>query len=481
MTVRRLLGSALSALMLSAGVSAVAHADAASPTVSGPVTGGNGAPVLVGHTTFDLASVGYTQSEFFLEGTADAYAPTASLAEDGKWEVEPSSQASYKTRVVVNRPVDERDFNGTVIVEWLNVSGGADASPDWIQAHVELIRDGYAWVGVSAQAVGVNALSPADPVRYASLTHPGDSYSYDMFSQAGQAIRDDAATILGGLRPDHVIAVGESQSAIRFVTYINAVHPLVDVYDGFLVHSRFAGGAPLSQAPLPNVPTPAPSFIRDDLAVPVLVFQTEGDTGGLPARQADGPLFRLWEVAGTAHFDLYGLQIGATDTGGRQSVAAWFDSMLRPTNQPIPGFTCDSPINTGPQTFVLRAAIAALNAWVADGTPPPEAPRLETISLQPLEYALDGNGNVRGGIRTPTVDAPVATLSGLGQSGSPFCFLFGTTTPLTPEQLREQHRNHGGFVSAWNQATQDAVQAGFLRPEDARFIRVVGAQADLPQ
>ena len=34
------------------------------------------------------------------------------------------------------------------------------------------------------------------------------------------------------------------------VTYIDAVHPLVHVYDGFLVHSRGAGGAALSQAPL---------------------------------------------------------------------------------------------------------------------------------------------------------------------------------------------------------------------------------------
>jgi len=42
-----------------------------------------------------------------------------------------------------------------VIVEWLNVSGGVDAAPDWIQGHVELIRDGFAWIGVSAQFVGV--------------------------------------------------------------------------------------------------------------------------------------------------------------------------------------------------------------------------------------------------------------------------------------------------------------------------------------
>jgi hypothetical protein len=492
--VRRLLWGVTCALLVSVGLAGVAHADADSPTVPGPVTGGTGVPIvfsgqpadaLVGRESFDLASVGYAQSEFFVEGTASAYspAPGSTLTGDGRWTVQPSSQAPYRTRVVVNRPVDERAFNGTVVVEWLNVSGGADASPDWMHTHVELIRRGYAWVGVSAQAVGVNGLKAGPPqgdaVRYASLAHPGDSYSYDMFSQAGQAIRDNAATILGGLQPERLIAAGESQSAGRLVTYIDAVHPVVNVYDGFLVHSRGAGGAALSQAPLPVVPTPVPTLIRDDLGVPVLVFNTETDAGSLQARQPDSDVYRLWEVAGTAHFDQYGLLTGATDTGGRSSVAAWFDTMRHPTNQPNPNFTCASPINTGPQTFVLRAALAHLDRWIAHGAPPPTAPRLETTSIAPVQYVLDANGNVRGGIRTPAVDAPIAKLSGLGQTGTQFCSLFGTTTPFTPEQLEALYGNHGRFVAAWSKATLRSLFAGFLRPEDAVNILVVGAQSDI--
>jgi hypothetical protein len=455
--------------------SVAASVDAA--TVTGPVAG---PPVLVGHTSFDLASVGYTQSEFFLEGTADAYAPTTPLTPDGKWTVEPTSPAHYRTRLVVNRPIDPHDFNGTVVVEWLNVSGGSDASPDWMNLHVELIRHGYAWVGVSAQVVGLEALKVpprGDAVRYATLTHPGDAYSYDMFSQAGTAVRADARRVLGGLRPDRVLAMGESQSAWRLVTYIDAVQPRARAYDGFLVHSRSAGGAPLSQGPLPTVATPSPTLIRDDLDVPVLVFQTETDAGGLAARQPDRRTFRLWEVAGSAHYDLYGLRLGATDTGDRRTAAAWFDSLLHPTAQPSPNFTCSAPVNSGPQTFVLRAAIAALDRWVAAGEPPPVAPRFQTSSAQPGQYSLDSNGNVLGGIRTPAVDAPVATLSGRGQSGGGFCFLFGTTTPLTAEQLVTLYRNHAGFVSAWRRATKDAVDAGFLRADDARQLRAVATES----
>jgi hypothetical protein len=496
--IRRLLFGVVCALLLSVGSSPVAGAEGeaggGSPTVSGPVTGGNGVPIvfsgqpadrLVGRESFDLASVGYAQSEFFLEGTASAYAPApgSTLATDGRWTVQPSSQADYRTRVVVNRPVDRRDFNGTVVVEWLNVSGGADASPDWMHTHVELIRRGYAWVGVSAQAVGVNGLKAGPPqgdaVRYASLSHPGDSYSYDMFSQAGQAIRDDAGLVLGGLRPRRLLAAGESQSAGRLVTYVDAVHPLAEVYDGFLVHSRGAGGAALSQAPLPAVNSPSPTLIRTDLDVPVLVFNTETDAGSLQARQPDSRRYRLWEAAGTAHFDQYGLMTGANDTGERSSVAEWFDTILHPTSQPNPGFSCGSPINTGPQTFVLRAAIAHLDRWAARGTPPPRAPRLETITVTPLQYVLDANGNVRGGIRTPAVDAPVATLSGLGQTGTTFCAAFGTTVPLTEEELAALYRNHGGFARAWSRATLSALGAGFLRPEDAVNILAVGARSDI--
>ena len=474
--VRRVLWGVVSAvLLLPLGMYGVAHADAASPTVE-PAAGGNGVPVLFGHTSFDLATVGYTRSEFFLSGTATAYTPAAPLTTDGRWTVTPTTPAAYKTRVVVNRPVDPRAFNGTVVVEWLNVSGGVDASPDWIHLHDELIRRGYAWVGVSAQAVGMNALKVAplgDPARYASLTHPGDSYSYDIFSQAGQAVHSG----LVGLHPRRLIAVGESQSAGRLVTYIDAVHPLASVYDGFLVHSRSVNGAPLSQPPLAGVPTPAPSLIRDDLTDPVLVLQTETDAGGLFARQDDSPTFRLWEVAGSAHFDLYGLQQGATDTGQRATVATWFDSMRNPPAQPSPNHTCNLPVNTGPSTFVLRSAIAHLNRWVHGGPPPPKAPRYETVSLQPLQYALDADGNVRGGIRTPAVDAAVAKLSGLGNTGTASCILFGSTVPFSADQLAARYGDHKGFVAAWATATVRSFVGGFLRPEDAVHLLTVGVQS----
>jgi hypothetical protein len=351
-------------------------------------------------------------------------------------------------------------------------------------AHNQLVREGFAWVGVSAQKVGVDALKSntpglSDPVRHAGLSHPGDSYSYDIFSQGGQAVRDHAQTVLGGLNPQHVIATGESQSAFRLVTYIDAVHPLADVYDGFLVVSRFANGAPLSQAPQPDVVVPTPTPIRDDLGVPVLVFQMETDVylSNAAVRQPDSRTYRLWEVAGTAHFDTYGLDIGKTDIGDGQAGTAILESMLHPTTS---RFACTVPINTGPAHYVLDTAISSINRWVAHGVLPPIAPRLETTGTSPVVFATDAHGNVLGGIRTPAVDAPVATLSGLpSQGGSQSCFLFGTTVPLTPTALAELYPDHGTFVKAWAKSTASALTKGFLVPADARELLSAAAQSDI--
>ena len=201
-----------------------------------------------------VSQVGYQRSEFFVGGNARSYSPAAPLTSDGKWNVttDPGDHAGiFKTRLVVYRPIDPARFNGTVVVEWLNVTAGADLPTDWVMAHNELVRSGAVWVGVSAQAVGVNRAKADDPVRYASLVHPGDSFSYDIFTTSVRDIRQQYATVLGGLQPQRMIAAGESQSAGRLVTYINAVQPTEHVYDGFLVHSRSGGGSSLSQSPQP--------------------------------------------------------------------------------------------------------------------------------------------------------------------------------------------------------------------------------------
>jgi hypothetical protein len=449
-------------------------ASAASPTVSAAVAG---APFLsVG--TFSLSKVGYTESEYFISGTASAYTNTSALGSDGKWSVAPSSTAPYVTRVVVLRPKPGHHFSGNVDVEWLNVSAGQDSPADWSLGHDEMIRNGDVWVGVSAQAVGVNALKTIDPGRYGSLSHPGDSYSYDIFSQAGQAVRSSTAKLLPGLHPTTILADGESQSAFRLTTYVNAVAPLVNVFDGYMIHSRSGGSSALSEAPLPAIPTPPVVFIRGDKKVPVLTFQTETDLlvlGYLPARQNDTNSFRLWETAGTAHADGYILQVSAADGNNWAAHQQSFSLMLNPPSTLKIGTfsaSCTAPINTGEQHYVFQTALHDLFDWAATGAIPRSMPRLRVnTSTTPATYVKDSLGNVLGGVRSPAVDVPVATLSGLPPADAPgFCVLFGSTTPFSSDQISTLYPSHGSFVRRWAAAVDRDLRSGYLLPEDAAAL-----------
>jgi hypothetical protein len=447
-----------------------------------PITGGGGEPVIFG-TAFDLATVGYRQAEFMISGTARSFLPTAPLGTDGRWSVKLASSAAFATRAVVYAPIKPARFDGSVYVEWLNVSGGLDAAPDWLLAHNEMIRRGAVWIGVSAQQVGLNATKAGDPVRYAALHHPGDSFSYDMFTQVGRAVRSASTTMLAGLaKPSRVIAIGESQSAFRLVTYINAIQNSEHAYDGFLVHSRWDNGAPLSESPQPFVATPSPSHIRTDGNVPTLVFETETDlrVSALRARQSDSPNLREWEVAGTAHGDIYQVGIGWTDIGDGSGAAAMMTALRHPQAQPIPGIIdCTLPVNSGPQHWVLQAALYGLDQWVRTGTAPRRAPRLEVASRAPtVVFGRDRDGNVIGGVRSPQVDAPIAAITGEQNSGTSFCSLFGTTTPLTVSRVRHLYPTNAAFAHAWAQAATRAKTLGWLTPDDALELTTAAAHFD---
>ena len=444
------------------------------PTMSLPPDEGN---INLLAQNFDLGSVGYRQAEYFLEGTASAYTNLSELGPDGVWVVEPGEQAAYKTRIVVYRPIDPADFNGNVLVEWLNVTAGFETPPSWGNGQLEMRRGGSVWIGVSAQYVGIegspNGLLPlylkaVNPARYGSLLHPGDSFSYDMFSQVAQSVRNpEGIDPLDGLIAARLIAYGESQSAGRLTTYVNAIHPLYNTYDGYMIHSRGDGSSPLAQDPQVGIPTPDATLVRTDLNAPVLTFETETDVlllGYASARQPDTDLFRTWEVAGTAHGDYYTFVSGRDDTVGDPVFASVVEE-----NSVLGFISCERPINNGPQHYVFNSAVRALNAWVENGALPPTSPQFE-LNDDGSDYLYDDLGNVLGGIRTPYVDAPSAILRGEANRGDSFCFLFGTTSLFSAEQIASLYLDEAGFVAAVTEATNAAVAAGFLLQADADAI-----------
>jgi hypothetical protein len=435
------------------------------------------APPFVAGTRFDLAAAGYRRAEYIMKGNAGAYGPGAG----GVGVVE---RADFATRVLVSRPVDDDAFNGTVWVEWLNVSGGLDASPDWLFTHTELMRRGAAWVGVSAQKIGVEGggsliglasygLKEVDPARYGALHHPGDRFSYDIYAQAGAAVRRASGTILDGLAVERVLAIGESQSAFRLTTYVNEIDPVTPVYDGVLVHARGRAAAPLDDELDPAVALRGPRVLfREDLRVPVLCVSSETDLmtlGYLEARQDDGDSLVSWEMAGTSHGDMYTFGVGPIDSGNlpiEDLAAAW-----RPVSE-VYGMGLDKLVNAGAQHYVMNAAVSQLDGWVADGMRPAASPRLE---VSDGTFVTDDAGNVKGGIRTPHVDVPTSVLSGLGNSGHAVAYLCGTTTPFDAATLRSLYRSGDDYREQFTAATDAAVKSGFILGDDAAEIIGIAA------
>jgi hypothetical protein len=437
---------------------------------------------------------GYVQEEYFLGGTATSFDPL-DTPDDGLWSVAPGEEADYRTRVIVRRPMNAADFSGTVLVEWFNVSA-LEAAPDWGYLSGAIGREGHAYVGVSTQAQGVeggdtlldvevdqgqaeesganidaSGLVNIDPTRYGTLVHPGDAYSFDIFSQAGRAVAEAPEQLLGDLEPTQVIAMGESQSAMFLSTLINAVHPLDPVFDGFLVHSR-GSLTPSVDGTLvrsrqgetdPEV-LERGVLMRTDLDVPVMLVETETDLtllGYVHARQPDTDLIRTWEIAGTAHAD-------------SETLRAVIGGPRDPSVGNILG--CGS-VNSGPHKEALRAALHHLVGWAAGGDAPPTGERLELLTDDEVTVQRDEQGNAVGGVRNPLVDVPVAVLTGepadggsldeLADGSSGICVLFGQTIPFDQATVVALYGDADTYFEQFESSAAEAVAAGFMLQPDA--------------
>ena len=385
-------------------------ASAPNPSVTGPLAGPippspEGGVGIVAPSV--LQQSGYQEKEFLISGTAQAYDFVGTPTTAGRWTVAPAAGSAtyYQTRIVVLTPINPKRFSGNAIVEWSNVSGGLDSLPDLTLDHADVFRQGDAYVGVAAQFVGVAGARLNNPARYGTLVQPGDSYSYDIFSQAGMAVRDQYATLLGGLQPRVTVADGISQSAIFLQTYIDAFAPMYNVYDGYVVHSRSASTSALQEAPgtanvlvngvltpepngnvgLNAMPSPSVVQSRTDIFAPVMSYMTETDVFsppfGLlnygPATQNNSRGFRLWEAAGTSHADSCQFLLCINQGGGTPGTIALFNEMLNPPST-IPGIgTCLAPINTGEARYTFSSAVLQLLTWAGTGgaLPAPRRPR----------------------------------------------------------------------------------------------------------
>jgi hypothetical protein len=440
--------------------------------VTGPISGGaHGWPF--GAAVRDLVREGYVEEEYFFEGDAQRYRPQGELGVDGRWHAEPTTTGSFTTRALVRRPADPARFNGTVIVEWNNVSAGCEIFEAGDTSVV--FDDGFASVGVSAQRVGVHGqgadpqgLRAWDPQRYASLDIADDALSYGVFTAVAAALSPSRPTTpvdpLRGLEVQRLLAVGGSQSAGRLATYINAIQPLERMFDGFVLFTWFGSGMSIDDPATLDISAGGraqilahPTQIRSDLDVPVMVVNSECETVSVvPVRQPDTDRFRFWEVAGAPH-------------GPRLHMERIAAKMLRDGVGLLgaPGAPAMDLTSLGPVPFagVLDAALAHTQTWMADGTSPPRQPLIE-VDGDPPHIRRDVDGNAVGGLRLPEMDVTLTrNVGSIEESGA--AGLMGITTPLPTEVVRDRYPDLDRYVAAFRAAADRAVAVGVLRRRDA--------------
>jgi alpha/beta hydrolase family protein len=414
--------AALLAVTGATGVGSALAATVPNPAVQGPIQGGtHGYPW--NHSLFELSGKGYsyTENEYFYSGTATNLAKGV--------------PAPYASRMLVRLPQNPAKFNGTVIVEWLNVTGGNDLETVWPVEGNYLMQHGYGYVGVSAQLVGADFLPAWDSVRYAGITHPGDEFSFDIFSQALQALRDpgENRAVLGGvsgvdpmrgMAVKHLVVSGASQSALKLTEFINGGYNRGEA-DAYLITR---GGGPFT-----------------DFSTPI--FQQNEETAAAPT-QPDGSRFRLWEEAGTAH----------APYAWYSYIWSMYQRDLVPSGTPNPINTACA-INRGSVDYTGRALARWIAHYFETGSMGPSMPRLLRNGS---EVIRDSNGLAEGGVRQPFVEAPVAYNAGTG------CALFGTYRGWTPAMIQSLYPTHEAYVAAIKQAASYDVKKGWLLAPDAK-------------
>ncbi len=477
-------------------------------------------PIIPAAPSINLGSFGYVEREFKLSGASTTYRQTGFWASNGRWSVGVAqTNVPYRTRLLVRYPTNPAKFNGTVIVEWLNDTTGGDQDPVWSELYNELLSEGYAYVGVTAQTAGMADLAAWDPTRYGSLGDSNDGQSYDIFTQAAQVIRADSATLLGGLAPKRLFGLGDSQSAFRVDTYVNAIQPLTHAFDGFIAVGRAAVTAPLGSGLIATSPLPA--LIRTDNTTPFIQLNTEGDILELGAglsRQPDNNYLRTWELAGASHIDAheasYELATLARDQPTVPVPRCVFGTPIEGTGTPLDGI---NQVNNMPLFEVEDAALAALQNWVTREVQPPHSPQISTTPLfggLVLLINRDRYGNALGGIRLPEIQVPTeqyspinfsqvsqsdlspsalvsfvtsslqalstGSINNAGVRSTGLCLLSGYFLTFSNSTLSRLYPSHSAYVSNYTAAANAAQAAGFLIPADAAAAIAGAQQAPIP-
>ena len=434
----------------------------------------------------DPGDFGYVEEEFLVSGDANIYEYVDDEGQDSAVRVRDEA-VPYTSRLLIRRPADAGRFNGTLYLEVLNPSAGWDGDPIWQNSHDYVMRAGAVYAGLTSKPVAVDFLRDKwgrdpypkrDSSRYATLEMPYFGQVWDMLSEVAALLKSPGAAgnPLAGFPVRRTILTGYSQSVAYQVTYANSFHarerlpngtPLIDGY--FL---SAGGSAKNVHRPTPETEGLPPGDRRNliDVDVPVVRFQTETEvprSHRLRQHPPDYPLVRIYEMAGGAHVDQ-----ATVDEGGR--------ALARDLGLPDFAASCDNPVNPVPIGYAQSAMLEIVDQWVRGSAEPPPSRVIDLVDGQngSREIARDAAGNALGGVRLPSLEAPLGRYLP-NNTGAGFCFLIGSFVPFEQNELARRYPEHRTYLQRVAYAADRAVADRFLLEADAERILAEAVGSDV--
>jgi hypothetical protein len=202
------------------------------------------------------------------------------------------------------------------------------------------------------------------------------------------------------------------------------------------------------------------------------VLVDEGIDYRRPDSDEPGEEFRLYEVAGMPHNPswMHPLLMEGLDIASKAEEV------------------CENPLNSFPYNPTVSMALDHLLRWVEADVPPPRAERIE-LTGEPGEddvsIARDEHGNALGGVRSTTLDVPVATHQGLNEAvnvaedlspGS--CLVYGSQLDFPPGKLESLYGDRDGYGERVNQRLEELVDQGWHLEQFADELRAKAVNVD---
>ncbi|MGD9738636.1 MAG: alpha/beta hydrolase domain-containing protein [Bauldia sp.] len=370
---------------------------------------------------------------------------------------------AYAVPIEMMFPTAAEDFNGFAVVDAVGMGQiglteaqwppeGGRPHPTWPYfGDTFLFENGnlvvsVMWDKARLETLGIGMIGAA-----------GDAY--EILRDAAELARNPDFLHLRAERTppaaDHVIVTGYSNSAVFARAWFSFGLNQAEgspVFDGALLLAA-------RQTTCVNVATnenaPCDPARTDGAKIISVLTETDLETRG-PGLRAEVPDYRQIELAGTAHIPtvlVNWLQFGAPE---------------------------QNPVDTTP---VFRAALANLEAWIADGTEPPanayiDVPTAPTRLIGTADFwdvARDADGNVLGGVRLPHmangsgVGAPLGEYHGYNevtQLGGGFP-ITGTFTPFSADEIRRRYPTRDAYVAAVRAAADRLVEDRYILQADA--------------